>query len=263
MKISEQAFADASETLGSMGVSIEFSGDMTAEAVKGYASQLETIAITSGSAGAEMVDASLDSLTKNLSPEQLQVFMRELNALDWSNAEDWENFPDTLNALGIALPTSALESFITTASEASNAVRKIDFTKITENMGTLMGYVKEMRSGSGSRAISSEAYDALIDINPKLASAFGQDLEGNMIYLGGTIKDLTGAIEDNTVAYAEDRKTELDTAVGAGEIMADLQARYTWGDIELDITQWEDWEEDKSGSSSAIGYLEQFMKKAK
>jgi hypothetical protein len=43
-----------------MGISVKMNGDMTAEAAKGYAAQLETIAITSGQASVHSVNALMD-----------------------------------------------------------------------------------------------------------------------------------------------------------------------------------------------------------
>jgi membrane protease subunit (stomatin/prohibitin family) len=60
VKISSQAFEQASKNLTEMGISVKMNGDMTAEAAKGYAAQLETIAITSGQASVHSVNALMD-----------------------------------------------------------------------------------------------------------------------------------------------------------------------------------------------------------
>jgi hypothetical protein len=60
--------------------------------------------------------------------------MSSLNALDWSDLSAWDNFSNTLKELGLNIPQKPLEEFIEVASEASQAIRKIDLDKTVEEV---------------------------------------------------------------------------------------------------------------------------------
>jgi hypothetical protein len=67
--LSEAAFENAASTLKEMGVEIQFSSQMTADAAMGWSSQLETVAIIGGEESANRINEMMNSLTDSLTPE--------------------------------------------------------------------------------------------------------------------------------------------------------------------------------------------------
>lgn len=260
--LASQAFYDANKQMQEMGISVNYNMGMTADAVKGYASQLETIAILAGQEGVDAVNASLNSLVSGLEENELAIFMSELNALDWTNQDSWENFPQQLAELGLSLPANELENFINLTSDSANAVKNIDFEKLSDGLKTVAKTLKDIRGGIGGRVISSEVYEIMLEINPEIATSFMETLDGEFLYLGNTMNTLIDVIEENTTVWAEKRNTGLSTQVGAAEVMDFLDKSYTWGNVALDITDWKSWDQDTYLKTSSGNYLKMFIEEA-
>jgi hypothetical protein len=67
---------------------------------------LQTIINTSGKEVAQKFNESLNQMTATLgmSEEDLNKFYEALNAVDWSNEDDWLAFPERLEELGLSIP---------------------------------------------------------------------------------------------------------------------------------------------------------------
>ena len=101
---------------------------------QGYSKHLKTALIESGQEAMNEVNQYLEAIRKNMSAEDFEKFVSQLNAVDWSDLSNWEKLPDTLKEIGLNVPQKALEDFIDSAAEASQAIRKVELDKIIEEV---------------------------------------------------------------------------------------------------------------------------------
>ena len=262
IELGSAAFDTASKTLTQMGAVVKYNEKMTGESAQGYADQLEYIMQGAGQAGVDQVNNALNSLAGSMDDEELNKFMGQLNAMDWKNMEDWENLPDLLKEVGLNVPDAELEKFIKVASDTAGAVKAIDLEALNEQMLNLQSLSSKIKSGEQGRNISSSDYEALIAADPDLAGKFQQTLDGEFVYLGGSMDELTAAISANTDALLAQATEQLQNKVDAAELMQDMAKSWSWSDgTKADITKWKSWEDDGS-ASNATGYLNSFISEA-
>ena len=262
IKLGEEAFNTASNVLDQMGAVVKYNEKMTGETAQGYADQLEYIMQGAGQAGVDQVNNALNNLASSMNDEELNKFMGQLNAFDWKNMDSWEELPDLLKEVGLSVPDTELEKFIQVASDTAGAVKSINLEALNEQMLNLQSLSSKVKSGEQSRNISSGDYEALIAAVPDLAGKFQQTLDGEFVYLGGSMDELAAAISDNTDALLQQTTKQLQNKVDAAELMQDMAARWSWSDgIKADIRKWKSWENDGS-TSNAIGYLSSFISEA-
>lgn len=262
IKLGEEAFNTASNVLDQMGAVVKYNEKMTGETAQGYADQLEYIMQGAGQAGVDQVNNALNNLASSMNDEELNKFMGQLNALDWKNMDSWEELPDLLKEVGLSVPDTELEKFIQVASDTAGAVKSIDLEALNEQMLNLQSLSSKIKSGEQGRNISSGDYEALIAAVPDLAGKFQQTLDGEFVYLGGSMDKLTAAISDNTDALLQQTTKQLQNKVDAAELMQDMAARWSWSDgTKADIRKWKSWKDDSS-TSNAIGYLSSFISEA-
>jgi hypothetical protein len=99
-------------------------------------------------------------------------FISALNALDWQSVESLESFPETLEAMGIAVPEDELENYIELLKESAGATRKIDLAKLRDAAVELTNLKSSMKGGNQGRSFSEGAYNALKEMTPELADQF-------------------------------------------------------------------------------------------
>ena len=134
VEIPKQAFKDIEEEFKVYGAHFEIPDSFTTEMAQGYSEHLKTALIENGQKAANEVNQYLETIRKNLSTEDFEKFVSQLNAVDWGDLSSWEKLPDTLKEIGLNVPQKALENFIDSASEASQAIRKVELSKIVEDV---------------------------------------------------------------------------------------------------------------------------------
>ena len=262
--LAEQAFVSASATLTEMGGRVEYNAKMDAESAKGYADQLEKVMSNAGQTGINSVNNALNVVANKLSEEDFAKFMGQINALDWKSMEDWEKLPETLEAIGISIPSAALEEFVNQAQTAAGAIRNIDLDKLNEQLQGLQNIGNKIKTGEQGRTFGSSEYESLVAMDSNLASQFQQTLSGEFVYLGKSMADLTQAISENTDALLGQAIKQLQNKIDAAQIIEIMADNQTWSNgREKDIADWRSWEEDSSSETSAKTYLKDFIKQSK
>ena len=165
--------------------------------------------------------------------------------------------------MGISVPVQDLDNFIAAASEAAGAIRKIDFSKLTEDIREVQKVSKSIKSGELGRNVDSSTYESLIKAMPELANSFQETLNGEFVYLGGSMEELQKAIEENTQVLLQSAIQQLQTKVDAAELMGDFAKNRTWDNGEAaDINKWQEWDTDGSDQTSVANYLSTFISEA-
>lgn len=259
IEIGNKAFETATKSLEKMGATIEFNEkQFTADAVKGYAEQLEYIMASSGQQGVNAVNEALKKLTEDMDTDDFNKFMGQLNAMDWKNMEDWENLPELLKELDITLPNVEIEAFTNEMSKLAGAVKKVDLETLNEQILTLQGLSKNLKSGE--RTISSSDYEALIKADPELASQFQQNLDGDYVFLD-SMEKLTEAIDKNTDALLGQAVDQLQNKVDAGQLLKEMSTWKFSDGSSGDINKWKEWEDDGL-ATNVDGFLRLFIEQA-
>jgi hypothetical protein len=119
---------------------------VTMEAARGYAEQMRNVYLLNEEA-ASSLDDSLRGIVDTLDETGKTSFMSALNALDWSSVESLESLPETLEAMGIAVPEDELENYIELLKESAGATRNIDLEKIKETAVELTNLKKSIAGG--------------------------------------------------------------------------------------------------------------------
>ena len=259
--LSKAAFETAEAGLTEMGATIEFNGKLTSEAAKGYGDQLEHVMANMGQDGVDAVNNALDGLVNTMDEEELAKFMSQINALDWKNMEEWDNLPDTLEQIGLNIPNAELQNFIKVAQESAGAIRNIDLESLNAQMADLQSIVKRVKTGEQGRVFSSQDYESLVEAVPSLAGKFQQTLEGDYVYLGSAMQDLTVAIQDNTAALLKEAQEQLQNKIDAAQLMDRMAKHFGWEGAQANILEWKKWSEDDS-ASNIRGYLFTFINEA-
>lgn len=103
-------------------------------------------------------------------------------------------------------------------SNLSNAIKQIDFETAINQLQTGQKFIRDIDEGAQDRTFKSDEYNALMELLPsEWADKFTQDLDGNMVYLGGSMDDLKIAIQENTSALLNESRDQLENARTAGQ----------------------------------------------
>jgi hypothetical protein len=196
---------------------------LTAEAALGFAKNLDLAMRVGGKDAANALNSQLQDMTKNMSNEDLEKFYGQINAMDWTNMEDWDNLPDTLKQLGINVPADQLEAFISSAQDAAGALRKVDLESFAEQLKTIGSIIKDINSGEQGRNFGEDQYQALIEMDPELANKFTMNLDGTYDYIGSSMEELAKALTENTTATLNDARVQLESKVAAANVVKGLE----------------------------------------
>jgi hypothetical protein len=112
----------------------EIFSNMSAEVATEYSKKMQNLGASAGEGtdGLNEMSSAFKVLSSSLSEDDFNAVAKVINSLDWSDAEAWDSLPETFKAMGINVPTGALQNFIEKAKETSNAVYDIDLDKIAD-----------------------------------------------------------------------------------------------------------------------------------
>lgn len=246
--LGEKAFETAAKGLTSMGAETTVHSGISSKAAAGYIEDLEAVFSAFGQEGVDTLTNSLNTVLDGMSQSDYETFMEQFNAIDKTNLEALENFPETLKELGIAVSKTDLEKLIEDTKKYGQAILKIDLEKLNAQAQSLNKILSNLNSGTQDRTFSEQDYKTLIEASPELEKYFQLDLEGNYIYIGGAMKDLEDAVRDNTEALLGETLKILQDRVSAGNV---LQGMADEGD---DITKWR-----QLGNRDLQGYAGAFL----
>lgn len=210
--IAIKAQSKAAEASADAGIDVM--DDITMEAAQGYAEQMRQIYLLNTD-NAKTLDASIRQVMSTLNETEKSSFIMALNALDWNKVESLETLPETLEQLGLSIDATDLVGQIT---EFANAVRTIDLTKLNEALPALSKMSKDISSGEQGRTFSKESYEALVQMAPELAKNFQMDQDGQYVYLGSAMSDLTDAIRQNTQALLAEANEQLANKIKMAQV---------------------------------------------
>lgn len=210
-KLAKQAFRDNADDLRTMGLGdFHFVDNLTAGAEKGLVSHLAQIVAVSGTEVAAQYGETLNNLLTSVTAKEREFLIAQLNAIDWHNADALEDLPKIFHELEINIPNDVLKDFIDETKEVAQALHKIDFSALNEQLTDLNRILLDIATNTQGRIFEEDDYERLIKLAPELASNFTKNLEGKYIFQGGSLSDIKKATQ-----YTEEYITEgLNTIQG-------------------------------------------------
>lgn len=210
LQVAKMTFDAANKKLRIFNKNIELSANLSAESAKAWVNTLDTL--NTGGASAEELkefDTSFDSIIKGLSTEEVDKIMSEINSIDKTDKNAWDNLLYRFKELGLMakMDEASLHSFIETGKQVSHAIDKINFSTLADDINNTYKLLNKIKEGG--RSYSEEDYKELIAGNKSLENSFTQ-LGDDFIYVGGSMEDLIDAIKKNTVSKLQEANRQLD-----------------------------------------------------
>jgi hypothetical protein len=137
-------------------------------------------------------------LLSGLTEEQVNAVMGQINAIDMTDIDAWQDLKYVFDELNIPIANEALQTFIDKGIEASNAIEKIDFDGLNESLNNTYALIEKIKESS-SRSFGEEEYKKFVSNNKGLEKQFIR-IGDEFVYMGGSINDLVDALEENTIA---------------------------------------------------------------
>lgn len=208
-----QAFALAEKNANKLGITLN--DKLSAKAAENWTKQLNELSL--GGIDVSAFNDAVNSALEGLTIEQTELFMSQLNDVDFSSIDSWDAFEKLVQDFD--LPVKDLEGFVDQAKELSNAIKKVDFDSLNKQLQNTYQLIEKIEEKS-SRTFTEEEYKELISANRDLEGAFTQ-VGDKYIYIGGKMDTLTDALEENALATANAARNQLDFLVAAGTVISE------------------------------------------
>ena len=227
-----QAFALAEKNANKLGITLN--DKLSAKAAENWTKQLNELSL--GGVDVSAFNDAVNSALEGLTIEQTELFMSQLNDVDFSSIDSWDAFEKLVQDFD--LPVKDLEGFVDQAKELSNAIKKVDFDSLNKQLQNTYQLIEKIEEKS-SRTFTEEEYKELISANRDLEGAFTQ-VGDKYIYIGGKMDTLTEALEENALATANAARNQLDFLVAAGTVISENLGES--GDVaNMDTAQLQDY----------------------
>lgn len=203
--------------------SFKLAENISADAAKGYATKLSDMGFQDSQIANEF-NTLVGSFANFMNDDDYNTFVSQLSSIsDWSNRGEWENFGNTLEELGLKIPTDRMNEFINRAIELNNAIYKTSFKQLIETYSELAILSEELRSKARDRSgFTEEEYEKITKNNSELLGSFVKNLDGSFTYLGGSIMDLADAIDKLTEVELDQKIETTNTQIAIGEAISGL-----------------------------------------
>ena len=233
-KAQDKAFEKAKLAAEELG--IELSSKLTSGAAQGWTNLLSDIFPDGSQEEAQALNNAFNTLIEGKTAEEAEAIMSQIGAIDKMDAGAWDNLAYTLYDLGLvtSYTDSSLQSFISQAKLATNAIEKIDFSSFNNQINQTIKLLEKTKEGA--RKYSEEDYKSFMSANPALKEDFIQ-IGDEFVYLGNSMETLTDAIQKNTVSKLEEANRLLEAQVGMSTLLQDAAA-ITTNAAERGLREW-------------------------
>jgi hypothetical protein len=160
---------------------------------------------------------ALNTLLTGMSAENAELVMAEINAMDKMDIASWNNLSEVLDGMDIDYSAEALERLSVAGIAAYNAIEKINFDTLAQDINNIYETINKARAGN--RTYTEEEYKEFIAANKSLEKTFVQ-IGKDFIYVGGTIETLIAALEENTITQMDEANRQLNARAGMAGIIS-------------------------------------------
>ena len=209
-----KAFEEANKAAEGLGITL--SENLSSSAAQAWATSLQEASYGAVSGEVTALNEALNEVLSGMTAEQANLVMAEINAMDKMDASAWENLGEVLSELEIAPAAEALEALSIAGKNAYNAIVKVDFDTLAQDINNI--YKTLDKTKEGKRSYSESDYKELIAVNKALKDEFIQ-IGDEFLYVGGTMESLTEALERNTLAKLSEANRQLEDKIAMAEIV--------------------------------------------
>ena len=242
LETASDSFVKAEQSLRDVGLYENIEGKISAEANTGLAQHIANLASAGG--GSRVAQILKTQLNPILSSEdwkdgELETFATILNSMDWRNLDSWNNLLSTMEESGIQVTSELSDSitnFAKSASDAANAVEKLDFSTLEEQVLGLSNILKGLKTGEQGRIFDADAYNKLF-ANSGLKDAFRKNLDGNYVYIGSSLNALMNSITRDLTKQSTTGLDQLLTKQKASEVLQGRIDNNTIGSLSSEKAQ--------------------------
>ena len=195
---------------------VEISPQMTAQAAQAWMTGLEQADLGASDGEIKAVNDALTGLLSGLTEEQAALVMAEINAMDKMDLESWNGLAEVFDGLDVDYNTEQMTKFIETGKQAYNAIEKIDFGNLANDINETYKLINKVKQGG--RTYSEGDYKELIAANKELSKNFTK-IGNEYIYVGSSMDSLVEALEENTLAKLGEANRQLNEKSGMANII--------------------------------------------
>ena len=172
------------------------------------------LAVVTANYGTDAARALNDQINKLLNDSSLigkeQGFIGQLTSIDWTNLDDLNSMKDTLFELYPAISEDGLNELILQIKEVANATKAVDFSKLTEQLTSLLKISENIRTGEQDRNFDEDTMAKLVAAGiPETDFVFSRFTQ-EWTYIGGSLDELNDTI--NKLINTEDKNLKSANA---------------------------------------------------
>ena len=200
---------------------------LNAGAISGLTSHLMEVFEVSGSAAASTLADVIQTILEGMDDEQAAEFATALNSIDWSSADSIEGLNDRLEQLvkDGTMSEDEIDGLEKQIVELAKAARTVDLEKVAEQIKSLSKIQYNIGKDEQGSSFSESDYKALIDAGVASAGDFVYNLAtDSWTYIGGSMEDLSQAINDNTKSLLN--LDNLESGVRSSKVAASVKDFY-------------------------------------
>lgn len=219
---------EITQSLKDLGITDDtFGVGLDAGAISGLASRLMEVFEVSGSAAASRLSRTIQAALEGMDDEQAAEFATALNSVDWSSADSIEGLSDRLKQLvkDSAISEDEVDGLEKQIVELAKAARTVDLEKVAEQVKSLSKIQYNIGKDEQGSNFSESDYKALIDAGVTSAGDFVYNLAtDSWTYIGGSMEDLSQAINDNTKSLLN--LDNLESGVRSSKVATSVKDYY-------------------------------------
>lgn len=203
---------------------IDISDKLSSAAAQAWGQSLEEISFSATEDDIKTLNTALTDMISNMSTEQANLVMSEINAMDKMDIASWDQLGEALAKLDIEPNAEALKDLAEAGKIAYNAMVKINFDTFAQDINNIYKTLDKVKEGN--RTYSESDYKELIATNNALKDEFVQ-VGDEFLYTGGTMEELIEALEKNTLAKLNEANKQLSDKTKISEIIANNASNYS------------------------------------
>lgn len=172
------------------------------------------LAVVTANYGTDAARALNDQINKLLNDSSLigkeQGFIGQLTSSDWTNLDELNSMKDTLFKLYPAISEDGLNELVLQIKEVANATKAVDFSKLTEQLMSLLEISENIRTGEQDRNFDEDTMAKLVAAGiPETDFVFSRFTQ-EWTYIGGSLDELNDTI--NKLINTEDKNLKSANA---------------------------------------------------
>lgn len=213
-----------------------------------------------GEEGGRAIKDSLDAILASAGEDADQL-ANILGTMNWNSTEEWERLPETLEALGISVKDTDLETLISQIEQYGIAVEKVDYDAVTKKIQDMYNTFQSIQSGEQGRNLDEGTYKQLVMADSNLANSFVR-VGDEFHYVGSSLTELASAMKIAAAVEAKKATIQLESQLSIAKSVAKFEETgATFSNKKLKLSDGDystDW-----SKAEKVAYLEQYVKSAK